>query len=218
MLEDKKITKYFNLSTQNNIKNNFSITSLQEIKLVKFLNELVIYNKHTNLVGKSTLSDPWRRHVLDCIQVSLFIKNKNSKILDIGTGAGFPGLVLAMIGYKNVNLVDSNAKKINFLKSVSKKLDIKSKIILSRIEKLNNKKFDFLTSRALASLNKLFTYSHKFTNKNTVLIFLKGKTVKDEIEEAKKTWSFNSETFQSYSDIRGSVLVIKKLKLKTWQK
>ena len=215
MLKDKKTTKQFNLTSQKKIINTFSITPLQEIKLAKFLNELALYNKHTNLVGKSTLMDPWRSHVLDCIQVSFFIKNTNSSILDIGTGAGLPGLVLAIFGYKNVNLVDSNAKKINFVKTVSKKLDIKARIFLCRIEKLNNEKFDFLTSRALANLNKLFTYSHKFTNKNTVLIFLKGKKVKDEIKDAKKTWSFNSEIFPSHSDKRGSVLVIKKLKLKT---
>ena len=144
MLEDKKITKHYNLATQNNIINTFSITPLQEIKLVKFLKELIIYNKHTNLVGKSTLSDPWRRHVLDCIQVSSFIKNKNSTILDMGTGPGLPGLVLAIIGYKNVNLVDSNQKKINFVKHIAKKLNIRVKIFLSRIEKLNNPRFDFI--------------------------------------------------------------------------
>ena len=172
--------------TLTKMKNTFSINSYQKVRLIRFLRELVTHNKHTNLVGKSTLSNPWRRHVLDCIQVSSFINNKNSKILDMGTGAGLPGLVLAMVGYNNVSLVDSNGKKINFVKFISKKLDIKVKIFLSRIEKLNNKKFDFLISRALANLNKLFTYSHKFTTKNTVLIFLKGKTVKDEIKEAKK--------------------------------
>ena len=132
----------------------------------------------------------------------------------MGTGAGLPGLVLAMIGYKNVNLVDSNGKKINFVRFVSKKLDIKVKIFLRRIEKLNNRKFDFLISRALANLNKLFTYSHKFTSSETVLIFLKGKTVKNEIKEAKKIWNFHSEIYPSYSDERGSVLIIKKLKFK----
>ena len=159
MLEDKRITKKSDLTTLNKIKNTFSINSSQEIKLIKFLKELAIYNKHTNLVGKSTLANPLRSHILDCIQVSQFIKNRNSTILDMGTGPGLPGLVLAIIGYKNVNLVDSNRKKINFVKHISKKLDINVKIFLSRIEKLNSPKFDFLISRALASLNKLFIYS-----------------------------------------------------------
>jgi 16S rRNA (guanine527-N7)-methyltransferase len=203
------------LTTLNKIKNTFSINSSQEIKLIKFLKELAIYNRHTNLVGKSTLANPLRSHILDCIQVSPFIKNRNSTILDMGTGPGLPGLVLAIIGYKNVNLVDSNRKKINFVKYVSKKLDISVKIFLNRVEKLNSPKFDFLISRALANLNKLFTYSHKLTDKDTVLIFLKGKKVKNEIQEAKKIWSFDSEVYPSQSDKRGSVLIIKKLKSKT---
>ena len=215
MLEDKRITKKPNLTTLNKIRNTFSINSSQEIKLIQFLKELAIHNKHTNLVGKSTLVNPWRSHILDCIQVSPFINNRNSTILDMGTGAGFPGLVLAIIGYKNVNLVDSNRKKINFVKYISKKLDISVKIFLTRIEKLNNPRFDFLISRALANLNKLFIYSHKLTDKDTVLIFLKGQKVKNEIQEAKKKWCFNSEIYPSQSDERGSVLIIKKLKLKT---
>ena len=215
MLEDKRITKKSDLINLNKIKNTFSINSSQEIKLIKFLKELAIHNKRTNLVGKSTLVNPWRSHILDCIQISPFIKSKNSTILDMGTGPGLPGLVLAIIGYKNVNLVDSNQKKINFVKHISKKLDISVKIFLSRIEKLNNSKFDFLISRALANLNKLFIYSYKLIDKDTVLIFLKGQKVKNEIQEAKKIWSFNSEIYPSQSDERGSVLIIKKLKLKT---
>ena len=214
MLKDKRITKKSDLTTLNKIKNTFSINSSQEIKLIKFLKELAIHNKHTNLVGKSTLVNPWRSHILDCIQVSPFIKNRNSTILDMGTGPGLPGLVLSIIGYKNVNLVDSNRKKINFVRHISKKLDISVKTFLSRIEKLNNSKFDFLISRALANLNQLFIYSHKLTGKDSVLIFLKGKKVKNEIQEAKEIWSFNSEIYPSQSDERGSVLIIKKLKLK----
>jgi len=214
MLEDKRIIKKLDLRTLNIIKNTFFINSSQEIKLIKFLKELAKFNKHTNLVGKSTLANPLHRHILDCIQVSSFIKNRNSTILDMGTGPGLPGLVLAIIGYKNVNLVDSNQKKINFVKYVAKKLDIRVKIFLSRIEKLDNLKFDFLISRALANLNKLFMYSNKFTDKKTVLIFLKGKKVKNEIQEANKIWSFNSEIYPSQTDVRGSVLVIKNLKLK----
>ena len=133
----------------------------------------------------------------------------------MGTGPGLPGLVLAIIGYKNVNLVDSNKKKINFVKHIAKKLDISVKIFLCRIEKLDNLKFDFLISRALANLNKLFIYSHKLTGKDTVLIFLKGKKVKNEIQEAKKIWNFNNEIYPSQSDERGSVLIIKNLKPKT---
>ena len=86
-----------------------------------------------------------------------------------------------------------------------------SEISLPAFEKLNNKKFDFLTSRALAKLDKLLTYSHNFMNKDTVLIFLKGKTVNEEIKEARKYWRFKSKVQQSCSDDRGKVLIIKNL-------
>ena len=77
MYEEKKIIKKFNLKIPPNIKNTFSVTDFQDNKLTEFLKELITHNKHTNLVGKSTLLNPWTSHVLDCIQVSLFIKNKN---------------------------------------------------------------------------------------------------------------------------------------------
>lgn len=182
----------------------------QEALFERFIYELNSYNKHTNLVGKSTLIDPWRSHILDSCQISPHII-KNSSILDMGTGAGLPGLILAIIGFKNVSLIDSNGKKINFIKKVCKKLDIKTNIYLKRIESLNNKKFDYLVSRALANLNRLLTYSHNFIYKDSVLIFLKGKTVNEEIEEAQKKWRFDYSLKKSLSDERGKILIIKNL-------
>ena len=199
------------MNNLNLFHNYFYISQSQETKLQKLIEELVVCNKHTNLVGKSTLADPWRSHILDCIQITPFIEKKNSSILDMGTGAGFPGLILAIMGYERVSVIDSNGKKIDFINSICKKLDIKVNVFLSKIEKLNNKKFDFLTSRALAKLNKLLTYSHNFIHKDTVLIFLKGKTVNEEIKEARKYWYFKSKVQQSRSDDRGKVLIIKNL-------
>ena len=213
MLKGAKTKKVFDLDRSRIIKN-FYLNKQQELKLNIFLEELINYNRHTNLVGKSTLVNPWQSHILDCIQISKFIKNKKSTILDMGTGPGLPGLILAIVGYKKVSLVDSNNKKINFIKNIIKKLDIKVEVFLNRIEKINNKKYNYLTSRALASLSKLFSYSQNFINKDTVLIFLKGKSVNDEIVEAKQKWDFDSYIKQSRSDERGKILIIKNLTLK----
>ena len=180
-------------------------------KIDQYIQEIITYNTHTNIVGKSTLVNPWKSHVLDSVQMGNFISNKKSSILDMGTGAGIPGIILAINKFTNVSLIDSNTKKIKFVNSVCSKLDINIKIYHQRIESLINKKFDYLISRALANLNTLFFYSQKLLNKHTILIFLKGKHTDDEINEAKRFWKFRYKLYQSISDERGNVVIIKDL-------
>jgi len=190
----------------------FLIKKNQEILIEKYLEFLADYNTHTNLVGKSTLFEPWNSHILDSLQILPFIKNKNNSILDMGTGAGLPGIILNIVGCKKVTLVDSNGKKIKFLKYINATMDLGITPLWTRLEKIKNLKFDILISRALANLDKLFTYSQKFLKKNTVLIFLKGKNVNEEINFARKGWLFDIEKHQSLSDRRGSLIIIKNLK------
>lgn len=189
----------------------FNLTPEQSYKIDQYIYEIKEFNKHTNIVGKSTLVDPWNSHVSDSIQICNLIDNKQSTILDMGTGAGIPGLILAVNNFTEVSLIDSNLKKIRFVKNVSSKLDIKVNIYHKRIESLGNIKFDYLVSRALASLSKLFFYSHKLLDNKTILIFLKGKQVKDEINEARKHWKFHHELYKSTSDKRGNIVVIRGL-------
>ena len=189
----------------------FGITETQKQDLDKYTKILKEKNKLTNLVGGSTLINPWRSHILDSLQILSFIKNKEQSILDMGTGAGLPGIILSILGYKKITLVDSNGKKIKFLNQIKETMGLNVDIVLNRLENLNNIKFDIITSRALAKLDKLIFYSQKFLKKNTVLIFLKGKTVNDELKEASKKWKFQYEKYQSLSDPRGCVLILKKI-------
>jgi len=200
------------LISKEKIIENFRLTSKQSYKIDQYIHEINDYNSHTNIVGKSTLIDPWNSHISDSIQICNFINNKQSSILDMGTGAGIPGLILAVCNFTDVSLVDSNSKKIEFIKNVCSKLNIKVNIYHQRVESLNNRKFDYLVSRALANLNKLFFYSQKLSDNNTVLIFLKGKRVKDEINEASKCWKFHHELHKSISDKRGKIVIVKGLK------
>ena len=189
----------------------FGLTPEQSYKIDRYIYEIKEYNKHTNIVGKSTLVNPWNNHVSDSIQICNLINNKQSSILDMGTGAGIPGLILAVNNYTEVSLIDSNLKKIKFVKYVCSKLDIKANIYHKRIESLTNIKFDYLVSRALANLSKLFFYSQKLLDNNTILIFLKGEQAKDEINEASKCWKFHHELHQSISDKRGNIVVVRDL-------
>tara|TARA_Y100000590_G_scaffold293803_1_gene330936 strand:- start:2023 stop:2637 length:615 start_codon:yes stop_codon:yes gene_type:complete len=187
---------------------NFNLSNSQLKNISKYINLLKIHNLKTNLVGNSTLTNPLISHILDSIQISNYISNKHAKIADLGTGAGLPGLVLSICGYLNLFLIDSNLKKILFVKKVSKELNLSLNIINSRIENLSNIKFDYIVSRALANLDKLLYYSSLLSHKKTKLIFLKGLKLKQEIQDAEKKWKIYYSINSSISDSRGSVICI----------
>jgi len=192
----------------------FKLTTLQSEQIEKYILELVEFNKHTNLVGKSTVKNIWERHIADCLQLSFFIAKKNLKIFDLGTGGGLPGIPLSILGYQNIFMIDSVGKKIDFIRSVIKKLSLSAKTEKKRIENLNIGKADLITSRALAPLHKLLSYSLLLSNINTTSLFLKGRNVYNEIEMAKKNYDFNYEVFKSVSSKEGRVLKIKNIRSK----
>ena len=191
----------------------FNLKRAETIALNQFILELKKINSSKNLVGKSTLLNPWDRHICDSLQIMSFIKNKNSSILDMGTGAGLPGIVLSILGYKNITMIDSRKKKTEFVKQIIEKLELKAKIINSRLEDMQLPPFQYITSRALASLDKLLNYSLFFSNDKTRLIFLKGKNVNIEILEAKKKFFFNYRIYESKSSGGGFVVKIKDFKI-----
>ena len=192
----------------------FGLTNIQTNKIEKFILEMFKFNKHTNIVGKSTLENVWERHIADSLQFSFYISKKKSKVFDLGTGGGLPGIPLSILGYRNIFMVDSVGKKIDFVRSVIKLLSLSAKTQKKRIEKLNIGKADLIVSRALAPLSKLLSYSLLHSNKNTTSLFLKGRNVYNEIEMAKKKFYFNFEVFKSISSEEGCVLKIKNIKIK----
>jgi len=187
----------------------FNLNKVETITFNQYIIELKKTNATMNLVGKSTLTNAWDRHICDSLQIAHFIKNKNSSVLDMGTGAGLPGIALSILGYKNIIMVESKKKKTEFVKQTIEKLGLKAKVINSRLEDLRLPPFQYITSRALASLDKLLNYSLFFSNQKTRLIFLKGKNVNTEILEAKKNFFFNYKVYRSKSSGSGFVVEIK---------
>ncbi|MDC2979427.1 16S rRNA (guanine(527)-N(7))-methyltransferase RsmG [Pelagibacteraceae bacterium] len=187
---------------------NYNLNSKQVLLISNYQEKLKKNNKIHNLVGASTLCDFWDRHINDSLQLSTFLPNKNSSIIDLGTGAGLPGVILSIYGYSNILLIDSKAKKINFIQEFAEENKITIKTICTRVEKIKNQKFDFIISRAFAPLKKLLNYSLLFTKKNTSLLFLKGRNVKDEIIDAKKYFNFKYNLYSSKSKGEGFVLEI----------
>ena len=185
--------------------------SRKQIDLIdSYINKLKKSNQIHNLVGPSTIDVVWDRHINDSLQLSEFITKKNSSIIDLGTGAGLPGAILHIIGYTNILLIDSKIKKINFIKEFAYEQNLEIKTICTRVEKIKNQKFDFIICRAFAPLLKLLDYSRFFNKKNTSLLFLKGRSVKKEIHDAKKSFSFEYNLYPSQSEGDGYVLKINK--------
>ena len=175
----------------------------------KYLNLLSDWQEKLNLVGFSTLSDPWTRHILDCGQLANFIKKKDEKIFDIGSGAGLPGIILGIMGYKNLVLVESDFKKTVFIIEALRKCNIQAVVENKRVEDLEGMQGNTIVSRAFAPIDKtLFLLSDVISTK-TKIFFLKGRAAKEEINNAKVFWKKNKQNnkndilinFDSYSSL-----------------
>jgi 16S rRNA (guanine527-N7)-methyltransferase len=192
----------------------FILNKTQVDKIDFYLSSIIEYNKHTNLVGKSTIENIWDRHVLDCLQLTKYIINKKLKILDLGTGAGLPGVLFSIVGYQRVLMVDSVKKKTDFVRKIIKELSLTAKIQNKRIEKPPTSHHDIIVSRALAPLDKLLTYARMYSYKNTTSLFLKGRNATREIDIASEVYFFEFEKIKSMSSDDGCVLKIKNIRIK----
>lgn len=174
------------------------------------------WQKKFNLVSNASLDDAWNRHFLDSAQLFRLIPEDAELLYDFGSGAGFPGMVLAIMAnektpYLKVKLIESIRKKTLYLNEVKNLTGINVEIINDRIENLKSETADVITSRAMCSLKDLFGYTKKFWGARTSCIFPKGKKYMEEIKEAQKEWNFNYEVVPSEQSDEGVILVITNL-------
>ena len=200
--------------SKSDIVSEFVLNKTQVDKIDYYLSSIIEHNKHTNLVGKSTIENIWDRHVLDCLQLTKYIINKKLKILDLGTGAGLPGVLFSIVGFQKVLMVDSVKKKTDFVRKIIKELSLTAKIQNKRIENPPTSQHDIIVSRALAPLVKLLTYARMYSNKNTTSLFLKGRNANSEIDIASKVYFFEFEKIKSLSSDDGCVLKINNIRNK----
>ena len=162
-----------------------------------------------NLVGPATLPDAWRRHILDSAQLFRRVEKPEETVwMDMGSGAGFPGLVMAIMGVGEVHLVESIGKKCRFLEAVVDALALHDRVIVhnERLEKMDRFKADIISARALAKLAQLFDWGHPFAASSTRWLMLKGQDVEAELAEAQQKWAFEYHLHASLSDPRGRVV------------
>jgi 16S rRNA (guanine527-N7)-methyltransferase len=182
-------------------------------RLKAYVGMLGKWNARQNLVSASSLAEVWRRHVWDSAQLAAFIPAEAESLIDLGSGAGFPGLVLALLrpGLR-VTLTDSVAKKCRFLEAAAARMGINVAVKNERIEGSNTAAFDVVTARACAPLTRLLGYAQPFQRSGTLNLFLKGQSVEAELTEARKSWRMKAVRHPSLSDPSGTILEIRELR------
>jgi 16S rRNA (guanine527-N7)-methyltransferase len=161
--------------------------------------------KTLSLVGRSTLDDVWHRHFLDSAQLWPLLK-PDAPLLDMGTGAGFPGMVLAIMGARNIHLSDNNQLKAAFLSEVAAATGTTVTIHNCKVEALPALEIDVATARALTDLGRLLALGERFFLKGAVGLFLKGAKANEEVAEARRHWQFSTEIIPSRTSDQSSIL------------
>lgn len=159
-----------------------------------------------NLVGPSTLPDLWRRHFLDSAQLFPLLPEGTRVLVDLGSGAGFPGLVLAILGVPEVHLIESDSRKAAFLREAARVAGVAVTVHNKRIEAVAGIAADVVTARALAPLSDLLGWSHPFLGSRGTALFLKGQTLDDELTATTGSWSMHTERFASRTDPTGTIV------------
>lgn len=165
----------------------------QQEKLEIYKNLLIKWNRSINLISETSVAQIWDRHIQDSWQLVSIIEPK-PVLTDFGSGAGFPGLVLAIADAANeVRLIEADKRKASFLREVIARLGLKAKVFCERIERIESWKSDVITARALAPLPELLEYISDFYKDSTEIWLLKGIKLKEELGEARKSWKFKED-------------------------
>jgi len=188
-------------------------------KLNKYKDFIISSNKLLNLIGKTTENHMFSRHFTDSAQIYDLIEDK-SEIIDLGSGAGFPGVVLKILmDYNqidgNITLIEKSPKKCKFLQDLSDKLDLTVKVVNLKIENFNLNKISTIVSRAFKNTVDTMDILFKNNDKIESIILLKGKTYQQELEDAKKKYTFDLEKFRSITSDESFILKITNIKCTT---
>jgi 16S rRNA (guanine527-N7)-methyltransferase len=197
----------------------FNVSRETVEKLNKYKDFLLNSNKSLNLIGKTTEKHIFSRHFTDSAQIYDLIEDK-SEIIDLGSGAGFPGVIIKILMENNkidgnVILIEKSPKKSNFLQNLSNKLDLNLKIINLKVENFKFNKISTVISRAFKNTVETMDILIQNNDKIRNIILIKGKTYQQELDDAKKKYTFNVEKFRSITSDESYILKIRNIKPST---
>jgi 16S rRNA (guanine527-N7)-methyltransferase len=177
-------------------------------RLAAYVDLLLRWNSRINLIGRGTASDVWRRHILDSAQLLPLLPPGARTLVDLGSGAGFPGLVLAILAVPQAHLIDSDQRKCAFLREAARVAGAPVTVHARRIEDVQGFAVDAVTARALAPLGDLLDHAGKFLGPNAICLFLKGRSAAEELTEAAKLWSMRARLLPSVTDEEAAIIRI----------
>ncbi|CUK09519.1 Ribosomal RNA small subunit methyltransferase G [Shimia thalassica] len=182
-------------------------------KLLLLSSLLEKWNPKINLVSKSSLKDLWMRHILDSAQIYELPPENAQNWVDIGSGGGFPGLVIAILSAENANsrkitLIESDQRKCAFLRTVLRETEVPATVLSERIEKADPQRADVLSARALADLSLLFEFSERHLGERGIALFPKGATWQKEVKLAQESWSFKYDAIKSKTEPEAVILKV----------
>ncbi|MDE2182547.1 MAG: 16S rRNA (guanine(527)-N(7))-methyltransferase RsmG [Alphaproteobacteria bacterium] len=181
-------------------------------RLKVYVGVLTDWNARHNLVSQASLDEVWHRHIYDSAQLAAFVPAEAGTLADLGSGAGFPGLVLALLleGRVRVTLFESIRKKAEFLEAAARHMKLDVDVRNERIERARGP-FDVVTARACAPLRQLLEYAQVLAAPRTVCLFLKGQNVGAELTEVPKSWRMKVQQHPSLTHPSGVVLEVRDL-------
>ncbi len=180
-------------------------------KLADFVAFLRREAESQNLISASTLDQIWSRHIVDSAQLINFVDKQGSNVrwLDLGTGAGFPGLIVAIMTNYNLTLVESRARRVDYLQRAVEMLDLTGRVHVAGVdlERLETAPFSVISARAFAPLPKLFDLAARFATNKTLWLLPKGRNAELEWEDTRKIWDGNFRVMHSVTDQEAGILV-----------
>ncbi|MFY0616053.1 16S rRNA (guanine(527)-N(7))-methyltransferase RsmG [Shimia sp.] len=205
------------MSCPDHIKDQLNVSRETLARLAVLADLLVKWNPRINLVSKSTIDALWERHILDSVQTLRCAPKNAESWVDIGSGGGFPGLVIALMcdepeSPETVTLIESDQRKCAFLRTVLRETGAKATVVTDRIEKAEPQNAKVLSARALADLSLLLGFAERHLQASGTAVFPKGARWQKEIAKAQESWSFDYEVVKSITDSEAVILKVGEIK------
>lgn len=174
------------------------------------------WTQKINLISRNTSDDIWNRHIVDSVQLYQYAPDRFQNWVDLGSGGGFPGIVMAILGKAKQPkaqfiLIESDQRKAAFLRTAARELSLQVDVIAKRIEDVTPQGADIVSARALAPLSALLDMTSRHLSPEGIALLPKGKQVKQEIAEAQKSWRFQLEDHASFTDPQACILAIQRI-------